>query len=111
SRLGDHAVAPEAAPAAGTIGRSFAPALAPQPIERQAGALADDVPERDVDGRLGEGRDASAAEPVIGFPERLPYSLDLGRIAPEHLWCDHLLQAHVERLEPAGERLEIAHAG
>jgi hypothetical protein len=84
----DHAVAAEAAETAGAIGRYFGARRAPEPEQGQAGPLTDDVPQRHVDGALGEDRDAHAAQPEVAAVQGLPDALDLGRIATDHMRCN-----------------------
>ena len=106
----DHAVAPEAAETARAVGGNLGACRAPQSKQRQAGPLADDVPQRHVDGALGEHRDAHAAQPEVALVERLPDRLDLGCVAADDMRRDQLLHAGIERVQPAAQRHQVAHA-
>jgi hypothetical protein len=107
---GDHAVAAQPAEAAGAIGGNLGTGGAPQAKQRQAGSFADDVPQGHVDGALGEHGHSHAAQPEVAPVERLPDRLDLGRVATDHVGCYELCHAGIERVQPAAQRHQIAHA-
>ena len=58
-------------------------------MDRQAGSLARDIPQRDVDAADGAHRDGAAFVAEAGFVHRLPQPLDLRRVLAEQ----HRLQA------------------
>ena len=107
---GDHAVAAQPAEATRTVGRDLGACGAPQPEQRQAGPLADDVPQRHVDGALREHGDAHAAQPEVALVEYLPDRLDLGGVTADDVGRDQLLHAGIERVQPAAQRHQVAHA-
>ena len=109
-RLRDHAVAARAAEAAAAVGRDLRAHVAPQPVQRQVGALADRVPQRDVERRLRHGDDAAAAVGHGRLPDVLPDAFDRGRVLADHARDDGFLERGVDGAQPRPEREQVAHA-
>ena len=91
-RLGDHAVAAGAAEAAAAVGRQLRAEMPPQPMQRQLGALAERVPQRDVERRHRHGGDAAAAVGDGRAPQILPDRLDRGRVLADDARDDRFLR-------------------
>ena len=84
---------------------------AEQVAERQAGALAGDVPQRDVDGRMRIDHGSVAAEDVEGLRRLAVQSIDVGRVLADepraHIGLERRLGRRddgvAEALAPAGD--------
>ena len=80
-------------------------------MQRQVRALADRVPQRDVERRHRHAGDAAAAVGHGEIPEVLPDRLDGGRVLALHARDDHLLDEGRDRLQAGAEVKQVAHAG
>ena len=84
--------------------------MAPQPMQRHVGALADGVPQRDVERRHRHGDDAAAVVGDGALPEIVPDALDRGGVLADHVRQDGLLQRRDDGLQARPEREQVAHA-
>jgi hypothetical protein len=105
-----HAVAAAAAEAAAAIDRQLGAEMPPQAMERQSGALADRIPQRDVECRHRHRRDAAAAIGCARPPQIEPDRLDRRRVLADDARHDGLLDAGGERPQDRPEHEEISHA-
>ena len=110
-RLLDHAVAAGAAETARAVDRDLRAIMAPQPVQRQAGALAHRIPQRDVDRRHRHRGDAAAAIGHRRRPQIAPDRLDRGGVLALHARDDALVETGRDRLHAGAEHEQITHAG
>ena len=110
-RLLDHPVAARAAETARAVDRDLRAVVAPEPMQRKVRALADRVPQRDVERRHRHAGDAAAPVGHGEIPEVLPDRFDGGRVLALHARDDHLLDEGRDRLEAGPKVKQVAHAG
>ena len=100
-RLLDHVLHPVRRPPAAPVGRDAVRDPAPEPIERLARRLADDVPQRDVErGERVRGH-AETPDPSIGAIHALPEPLDQPRVLADEERRKARLEVHLDGLGAA----------
>jgi hypothetical protein len=88
--LADEVVDRIGAPAATAIGVHAVGRRAPELGERQAGLLARQIPERDVERRQGIARDAYPANAAVGTVHLVPEPADQERILADEQFAEAL---------------------
>ena len=110
-RLLDHPVAARAAEAARAVDRDFRAVVAPEAMQRQVRALADRVPQRNVQSGHRHRGDAAAAVGHREIPQIAPDRLDGGRVLADDARDHALVEEGRDGFEAGAEVKQIAHAG